>query len=176
MTPVSREPSAPPREPGAPVLVVGAAIVRHGRVLAARRTHPPVTRGRWELPGGKVQAGESPADALVREIREELGCLVRVTGRLTGEQPVADHVTLRVLLADVTDGEPAPHEHDALRWLGPEELDEVSWLPPDEPFLDELRELLLDGVRLEGGNIRGAVASAGPCDVRSDRGPPPSIG
>ena len=58
------------------VLVVGAAVVRHGRVLATRRTHPPEAAGRWELPGGKVEPGEGPADAVVREVREELGCEV----------------------------------------------------------------------------------------------------
>ncbi len=143
--------------PAHPGLVVGAAVVRHGRVLAARRAHPTSVRGRWELPGGKVEPGEAPAAALVREVREELGCTVRVTGRLAGEHPVSETLALRVLLAELVDGEPTPHEHDALRWLGPEELDDVAWLPPDEPFLAELGELLLDGHRLEGGNVGGAV-------------------
>jgi 8-oxo-dGTP diphosphatase len=61
------------------------------------------------------------------------------------------------VLAEITDGEPVPHEHDAVRWLGPEELGEVGWLAPDLPFLAELREILLDGHRLEGGNVGGAV-------------------
>ena len=143
--------------PGPPALVVGAAVVRHGRVLATRRAYPPEARGRWELPGGKVEPGEAPGDAVVREVREELGCEVRVTGRLAGEQPVGDRLVLRVLLAEVGDGEPVPHEHDALRWLGPEELDDVGWLAPDRPFLAELREVLLDGLPLPGGNVGGAV-------------------
>ena len=58
----------------ADVLVVGAAVVRHGRVLATRRTNPPEAAGRWEFPGGKVEPGEDAEDAVVREIREELGC------------------------------------------------------------------------------------------------------
>jgi len=139
------------------VLVVGAAVVRHGRVLATRRTHPPEARGLWEFPGGKVEPGELPEGAVVREIREELGCGVRVTGRLAGEQPIKERYTLRVVLAEITDGEPVPHEHDAVRWLGPEELGEVGWLAPDLPFLAELREILLDGHRLEGGTVGGAV-------------------
>jgi 8-oxo-dGTP diphosphatase len=140
-----------------PVLVVGSAILRHGRVLAARRTSPPEARGRWELPGGKVEPGEEPEAALVREVSEELGCEVRVTGRLAGEQPIRDGYSLRVLLAEVEDGEPVPHEHDAVRWLGPEELEDVAWLAPDLPFLVELRGRLLDGDRLPGGNVGGAV-------------------
>ena len=124
------------------MLVVGAAVVRQGRVLATRRTRPPEAAGRWELPGGKVERGERPEDALVREVREELGCTVRVTGTLAGEQQVAPGISLRVLLAELVDGEPVPHEHDALRWLAPAQLYDVAWLAPDEPFLAELREVL----------------------------------
>ena len=143
--------------PDLDVLVMGAALVRHGRVLATRRTHPPEAAGLWEFPGGKVEPGEDPDDAIVREIHEELGCDVVVTGRLAGAQPVKPGYTLRVAVAEIVAGEPVPHEHDALRWLGPEELDAVDWLAPDLPFLAELRELLLDGDPLEGGNVGGAV-------------------
>ena len=62
-----------------------------------------------------------------------------------------------MLRAELVAGDPTPHEHDALRWLGPEELDDVAWLAPDLPFLTELRDLLLDGRPLEGGNTGGAV-------------------
>lgn len=141
------------------VLVVGAAVVHRGRVLAARRSRPEETAGGWEFPGGKVDAGESPESAVVREVGEELGCRVRVTRCLAGEEPIGDRYTLRVLLAELVDGEPVPREqeHDAVRWLGPEELDDVAWLPADRPFLVELREVLLDGERLDGGNVGGAV-------------------
>jgi len=151
------------------VLVVAAAVLRHGRVLAARRTRPPAAAGRWELPGGKVEPGEQPCAALVREVREELGCEVRVIGSLEGEQPVGDDLVLRVLVAEPVRGEPVPREHDALRWLAPEELDEVPWLGPDRPFLPQLRELLLDGHRLQGGNVGGAVRIG--ATVRRPTGP-----
>ena len=72
-----------------PRLVVGVAVVAHGRLLAARRTSPAEAAGRWELPGGKVEPGESPAEAAVREVREELGCAVTVTGTLDGADPSA---------------------------------------------------------------------------------------
>lgn len=123
-------------------LVIGVAIVDRGRVLAARRTFPPAARGRWELPGGKVEDGEAPAAAAVREVREELGCLVEVTGELAGEQPVAGGRRLRVVTAALVDGEPVPHEHDAVWWLGPGSLERVEWLDPDVPFLPELRQVL----------------------------------
>jgi 8-oxo-dGTP diphosphatase len=147
----------PAGAPGSRAVVVAAATVRDGRVLAARRTSPEHAAGRWELPGGKVDPGESPEDAVVREVREELACTVRVTGRLSGAQPVGDGLELRVLLTALVDGAPVPLEHDAVRWLGPEQLGLVDWLDPDRPFLPELRERLLDGTRLPGGNVGGAV-------------------
>lgn len=123
-------------------LVVGAAILLAGRVLAARRTSPPEAAGSWEFPGGKVEPGEDAATAVVREIREELGCTVAVTGRLVGSQPVKPGYALEVVTAVLVDGEPVPHEHDAVRWLRADELDDVAWLAPDVPFLTELRTRL----------------------------------
>jgi 8-oxo-dGTP diphosphatase len=124
------------------VLVMGAAIVHGDRVLAARRTRPDAARGLWELPGGKVEPGEDPDAAVVREIGEELGCTVRVTGRLPGEQPVGDGLVLRVAVAELTGGEPVPREHDAVRWLRADQLDEVRWLGPDVAFLAAIRARL----------------------------------
>lgn len=140
--------------------VVGAAIVRAGCVLVARRRYPADAAGRWEFPGGKVGAGESAEAALVREISEELGCLVEVIDWLPGASECTVHgrdLRLRVALCRLVEGEPRPVEHDALRWLSPEELDEVAWLTPDRPFLDDLAERLLDGEQLPGGNVGGAV-------------------
>lgn len=142
------------------ITVVGAAIVRAGCVLAARRSYPPAEAGRWEFPGGKVTDGESADAALVREVTEELGCSVRVTEWLPGvvrRDSGAGEITLRVGVCRLIAGEPRGAEHDALRWLTPEELDDVDWLEPDRPFLPRLRELLLDGQRLPGGNVGGAV-------------------
>ncbi|MEJ7794968.1 MAG: (deoxy)nucleoside triphosphate pyrophosphohydrolase [Nocardioides sp.] len=124
--------------------VVGAAILRHGTVLAARRTTPADAAGRWEFPGGKVELGESPEDALVREIHEELGCVVEVTGWLAGQVPIGKHLALTVATCALRGGEPDPVEHDATRWLAPEQLDEVDWLEPDLPFLPELRERMMN--------------------------------
>jgi 8-oxo-dGTP diphosphatase len=126
------------------ILVVGAAVIRHGTLLAARRTTPPEVAGRWELPGGKVEAGETPDLALVREIAEELGCRVRVETWLDGEQPIGNAHVLRAAHCTLLDGEPRPGvDHDELRWLTPQQLDGVDWLEPDRPFLPALRLLLL---------------------------------
>jgi len=123
-------------------VVVGAAIVRDGRVLAARRTTPPSAAGRWEFPGGKVEPGESDAESLAREILEELGVRVTVDQWLAGEQPIAEKYVLRVALARTEAGEPTPTEHDRVRWLAADELGDVDWLDSDRPFLAELSALL----------------------------------
>ena len=120
--------------------VVGAAILDRGRVLAARRTAPRQAAGRWEFPGGKVEDGETAEGALVREIAEELGCTIAVTGWLDGAAPIGDSHLLTVALARLVAGEPSPREHDAVRWLDADRLDDVDWLDPDRPFLEELRE------------------------------------
>ncbi|HEY3013494.1 MAG TPA: NUDIX domain-containing protein [Nocardioides sp.] len=146
-----------PAEQQAKVQVVGAAILRHGCVLAARRTAPVEAAGRWEFPGGKVEPGETHEAALVREIREELGCVIEVTGRLGGTAAIRDTHQLTVHLARLVGGEPTPTEHDAVRWLAPEELGDVDWLDSDRPFLAELRDRLLDGDPLPGGSVGGAA-------------------
>lgn len=118
--------------------VVAAAIVRDGRVLACRRTAPAEAAGRWELPGGKAEAGETPEAALIREIGEELGCLIAVDEWLDITVPINDDYELRAALCHVTAGEIRPREHDAVQWLLPDELETLDWLEPDRPFLEIL--------------------------------------
>ncbi|AVT33869.1 DNA mismatch repair protein MutT [Plantactinospora sp. BC1] len=127
-----------------PKVVVGAAIVVAGRVLACARSHPPEVAGRWEFPGGKVEPGESEVAALIRECAEELGVRVEIGDRV-GRDVRMGHgrSVLRVYLAELVDGDqPQPLEHSELRWLRPEELDSVPWLPADVPIVAALRPLL----------------------------------
>ena len=118
-----------------PQVVVGAAIFSDGRVLAARRSTPPV--GRWELPGGKVDSGETADQALVREIREEFGVGFTVAGWLDDEAVIRPGLVLRVAVGTI-DGDPVPVVHDELKWLGADELDSVAWLESDVAFLDQV--------------------------------------
>lgn len=118
----------------AAAVVVGVVVRRGGLVLAARR------REGWELPGGKVEPGEDPAATAIREIREELGCEVAVTGWLVGAVPVRPGLELWVATAVLVAGEPRPLEHAELRWLAPADLDDLDWLPADRPFVAQLRE------------------------------------
>jgi 8-oxo-dGTP diphosphatase len=126
-------------------LVVGVALVHAGRVLAARRSYPAEVAGRWEFPGGKVDAGESPEQAVVRETAEELGCEIAVTGWLEPEVEIREGLVLRVATATLVGGEPVPHEgeHDAVLWLRADQLDDVAWLEADRPFTAVLGAAML---------------------------------
>jgi 8-oxo-dGTP diphosphatase len=116
------------------IMVVGAALLNDGRLLAARRSAPPELAGRWELPGGKVEPGETPEDALVRELREELGIETRSVARVPGEWPLEAPYVLRVWTARLLSGVPEPlQDHDELRWLTPDEIWDVEWLDQDVP-------------------------------------------
>lgn len=127
-----------------PRLIVGAAIVGNGRVLACERSDPPEMAGKWEFPGGKAEPGESDAAALVRECEEELGVLIEVGDQVGPDVPIAGGKSvLRVYLARlVGDAQPHPLEHSALRWLSADELDDVPWLPADAPIVAALAPLL----------------------------------
>jgi 8-oxo-dGTP diphosphatase len=127
-------------------VVVATALFRDGLLLIAQRTRPPAIAGRWELPGGRVEPGESEPDAVVRECREELDAVVRVTGRLGTDLPI-DAGVLRVHRADLAPGSPEPRalEHAALRWVRPEEVPDVDWVDADRAVVADLVEVLRSG-------------------------------
>jgi 8-oxo-dGTP diphosphatase len=122
--------------------VVGAAVLRDGRVLASRRTEPPRLAGLWEFPGGKVEPGEDDVSALVRELREELRVEVEVGERLGDDLPIGATAVLRVYVCRLLAGEPALVDHDEHRWLGADDLLDVPWIPVDLPLVEQLRSRL----------------------------------
>ena len=123
---------------------VVAAIVREGdRIFATQRGYGD-WKDYWEFPGGKVEPGEGPEAALVREIREELGAQITVDAFLTAieyDYP-AFHLSMGCYLAHVTEGELTLKEHEAARWLSRDELDAVAWLPADRTIIGQLMRLL----------------------------------
>ncbi len=126
-------------------LVVAAAVLHRGRVLAQQRAYPPATAGRWELPGGRVERAESARDALVRECREELAIGVVVGEQLGPDVPLPGGYLLRVHAARLADptAQPVLMEHAALRWVDVTELAGLDWLDADRTVLPYLAPLLL---------------------------------
>jgi 8-oxo-dGTP diphosphatase len=112
--------------------VVAAIIIKDGQVFATQRGYGE-WQGWWEFPGGKIEAGECPKDALVREIREELDAEIKVGELLeTVEWDYPDfHLRMHCFKAHICRGEIHLHEHADSRWLGQGELHSVDWLPAD---------------------------------------------
>ncbi len=125
-----------------PVVVVAAAIFADGRLLAAQRAVPEELRGGWELPGGKVEPGESEEWALARECREELGIEIVPYRRLGGDAPIDGRAVLRAYAARLVAGAPIPGpDHLAVRWLTPASLYDVDWLPADRPVVRDIARM-----------------------------------
>lgn len=131
---------APPRE----LLVVGAAWIRDGRCLVGLRPPGGSAGNKWEFPGGKVEPGESPEGALLRELREELGVEVQVESYVgRGTQDVGTtRILLDVYFVSAPEGEPEAREHQALRWVSAEEVPTLDWAPADVPLLPALIQRL----------------------------------
>ena len=108
-----------------------------GRVLACRRPAGGHLAGMWEFPGGKVEEGESPAEALARELQEELGVEVAVGEALPPVNWDYGRGAFRLLplRCRIVRGEVVLHEHSACRWCGPDAALELAWAPADVPVL-----------------------------------------
>ena len=121
--------------------VVAAVIESDGLILACRRRPEKAAGGKWEFPGGKIEPGEAPSDALVREIREELDTSILVDGVLRRDDTRVGDNVIRLTCMRVQLIGPAPTrsaDHDSLRWMAPSELATLDWAAPDLPAVAEL--------------------------------------
>ena len=128
-------------------VAVGVLVERSGDqplVLIARRPGDAVLAGFWELPGGKIEPGESPRHCLVREFREELGLDVAVGDELPGVEHVYDHghVRLRVFLCTWLSGEPRNLQVDEHRWVPAADLTRYRFPPANEGLMDQIVQVL----------------------------------
>ncbi|MFE5774510.1 (deoxy)nucleoside triphosphate pyrophosphohydrolase [Brachybacterium sp. NPDC056505] len=126
--------------PDSAIAVVGAIIVRDGLVFAARRSPERSAGGLWEFPGGKVEPGETPQEALVRELREELGVRVEVGARAARCTTAVGTalIDLDCYWATLTRDTPTHStDHDALAWIAPTDLLGRQWSPADVPIIEE---------------------------------------
>ena len=125
------------------IRVVAAIIVENGRVFATQRGYGDFKDG-WEFPGGKIEAGESPEQALVREIREELDTELRVERLLRTvewDYPTF-HLSMDCFICKIESGDLHLREHEAARWLDLEHLNDVDWLPADLQLIPEIAKCL----------------------------------
>lgn len=144
---ICAEAAVSPQAPAKVVWVSAVALVdRDGRVLLAKRPPGKKLAGLWEFPGGKIEAGESPEDALVRELKEELGidtaasCLAPLT--FASHRYDDFHLMMPLYVCRVWQGTAAAREGQELAWVFPRDFDKYPMPPADIPLIPALRELL----------------------------------
>jgi 8-oxo-dGTP diphosphatase len=123
------------------IRVVAAIIEKDGKIFATQRGYGDY-KDWWEFPGGKIEPGESPEEALVREIREELDTEISVGDFLTSveyDYPKF-HMTMDCFMCSIISGRLTLLEHEAARWLAADELWQVKWLPSDIRVIEELEK------------------------------------
>lgn len=125
------------------IRVVAAIIIKNEKVFATQRGYGDF-KGGWEFPGGKIDAGETPEEALIREIKEELDTEVEVIELLdTVEYDYPNfHLSMDCFICNIKSGDLVLKEHEAAQWLTKETLDSVNWLPADLGLIDKIREYL----------------------------------
>lgn len=131
------------------VTVSGAVILRTNpetnkkEIFATQRGYGDYKDG-WEIPGGKLESGETPEECIVREIREELATEVRaerILGVVDYDYPTF-HLTMHCILCTIVSEKLQLLEHEAAKWVTKETLRSVAWLPADQLILDKIEELL----------------------------------
>lgn len=127
------------------VRVVAAVIRDGGRVFATQRGYGDY-KDWWEFPGGKIESGETPADALKREIREELDTEIEVGDLITTvEYDYPDfHLSMDCFWASVLSGNLLLREHEAARWVSLSDMEELRWLPADVIVTERIRQVTED--------------------------------
>ena len=126
------------------VKVVAAIIIHNNQIFATQRGYGDFKDG-WEFPGGKVEPGETPQQALVREIKEELDTEIEVGDYLmTVEYDYPNfHLSMDCFLCTINSGNLVLREHEAAKWLTVETLDTVDWLPADQGLVEQIKDYLL---------------------------------
>ena len=124
------------------IKVVAALIEKNGKYLIARRsTGSSDVLGKWEFPGGKIETGETPQEALAREIMEELDIEIKVCeliDTIEYDYPTF-HLSMDCFWAEIISGNLVLKEHEAAKWLTKDELNSVDWLPADVTLVEKIR-------------------------------------
>ena len=125
------------------VRVVAAIIIENGKVFATQRGYGEFNDG-WEFPGGKIEPGETPEEAIVREIKEELDTEVEVIELLdTVEYDYPNfHLSMGCFICKIKSGDLVLKEHEAAKWLTKDTLGSLEWLPADMGLVGEIEKYL----------------------------------
>ena len=125
------------------IRLVAAVICQNGKIFATQRGYGEWKDG-WEFPGGKIEPGETPEEALKREIQEELDTEILVKERIdTIEYDYPKfHLSMDCFWCEIVSGKLKLKEHEAARWLTKESLDSVDWLPADQALIEKIRLIL----------------------------------
>lgn len=123
--------------------VVGAVILENGKILCAQRGEGKALSYKWEFPGGKIEEGESPQAALIREIHEEMHCEIEIGEQV--EHTIYEYdfgiVHLTTFYCELKEGTPKLTEHISIKWLDPNELLALDWAPADIPAVEKLMNM-----------------------------------
>ena len=127
------------------IRVVGAVFVREGQFLAFRRKEGKSMAGFWEFPGGKIESGETPAEAMVREIEEELGTTIQVGQLVTTTVHEYDFATIELTTFECESDqrEFTSSDHDSMQWVDAHGADELEWAPADVPAVEIMKQRVL---------------------------------
>ena len=127
------------------VKVVASIIIHNNRIFATQRGYGDFKDG-WEFPGGKIEPGETPQQALVREIKEELDTEIEVGDYLeTGEYDYPNfHLSMDCFFCTIKMGDLVLREHEAAKWLTVETLYDVDWLPADKVIIEQIKRYLMN--------------------------------
>ena len=123
------------------IKVVAAIIINNGKVFATQRGYGEFKDG-WEFPGEKIEIGETPEQALVREIQEELDTQINVNEKIdTVEYDYPNfHLSMDCFICNIIKGDLILKEHEAAKWLSKDELYSVDWLPADKDLIEKIKE------------------------------------
>ena len=122
---------------------VAAIMIENNKIFATQRGYGDFKDG-WEFPGGKIEKGETPEEALIREIKEELDTTINVNKKIdTVEQDYPNfHLSMNCFICNILEGDLVLKEHEASKWLSKDELYSVDWLPADNKIIEKIEDYM----------------------------------
>lgn len=126
------------------IKVVAAIIIDNNKIFATQRGYGDFKDG-WEFPGGKIEKGETPEEALIREIKEELDTTINVNKKIdTVEYDYPNfHLSIDCFICNILEGDLVLKQHEASKWLSKEELYSVDWLPADKKIIEKIEDYMM---------------------------------